>query len=68
MTIHVIRQAARENRRLDSWKEIAVFFDRSFQRHDVAFLAIRVREALVSLHGDPPFQQLVGQAGLPPLL
>ena len=39
----------------------------SFQRHEVAFLAIRVHESLTDLHGDPTFQQLVAQAGLPPV-
>lgn len=39
----------------------------SFRRHEVAFLAIRVHEALVNLHGDSAFRQLVAQAGLPPL-
>jgi hypothetical protein len=39
----------------------------SFQRHEVAFLAIRVDQAWTFLHSDPTFQQLVEQAGLPPL-
>jgi tetratricopeptide (TPR) repeat protein len=39
----------------------------SFQRHEVAFLAIRVDQALTFLHGDPTFRQMVEQAGLPPL-
>jgi tetratricopeptide (TPR) repeat protein len=39
----------------------------SFQRHEVAFLAIRVDQALTFLHSDPTFQQLVEEAGLPPL-
>jgi tetratricopeptide (TPR) repeat protein len=39
----------------------------SFQRHEVAFLAIRVDQAWTFLHSDPAFQQLVEQAGLPPL-
>jgi len=43
------------------------YLQTSFRRHEVAFLAIRVHEALVGLHGNPAFQQLVAQAGLPPL-
>lgn len=39
----------------------------SFRRHEVAFLAVRIHEAFVDLHGDSIFQQLVAQAGLPPL-
>ncbi len=53
--------------RLGEKKEALHYLQTSFQRHEVAFLAIRVHEALVPLHGDPTFQQLVGQAGLPPL-
>ena len=39
----------------------------SFRRHEVAFLALRVHEGFIDLHADPAFQQLVTQAGLPPL-
>ncbi len=28
MTMHVIREAVRDRRRLDSWKEIAAYFER----------------------------------------
>ena len=39
----------------------------SFHRHEVAFLAIRVHESFVPLHNNHDFQQLVADAGLPPL-
>jgi Tfp pilus assembly protein PilF len=53
--------------RIGEEKEALHYLEISFRRHEVAFLAVRVHEALVDLHGDSAFQQLVGQAGLPPL-
>ncbi len=53
--------------RMGQKNEALRYLQTSFRRHEVAFLAIRVHEAFVDLHHDPAFQQLVGQAGLPPL-
>ena len=53
--------------RLGEKKEALQYLKTSFQRHEVAFLAIRVHEAFAPLHDDPTFRQLVVQAGLPPL-
>jgi hypothetical protein len=53
--------------RMGDKKQALRYLKISFRRHEVAFLSIRVHEALVDLHGDSTFQQLVGQAGLPPL-
>ncbi len=53
--------------RMGQKNEALRYLQTSFRRHEVAFLAIRVHEAFVDLHRDSTFQQLVGQAGLPPL-
>jgi tetratricopeptide (TPR) repeat protein len=53
--------------RLDDRQNTLQYLRRSSQRHEVAFLAIRVDQAWTFLHSDPAFQQLVEQAGLPPL-
>jgi tetratricopeptide (TPR) repeat protein len=53
--------------RMGDKKQALRYLQISFRRHEVAFLAIRVHEALVDLHSDSTFQQLVRQAGLPPL-
>jgi Tfp pilus assembly protein PilF len=48
-------------------EEALRYLKTSFQRHEVAFMSIRVHESFFFLHGDPQFQQLIEQAGLPPL-
>jgi Tfp pilus assembly protein PilF len=53
--------------RMGEKKKALRYLEISFRRHEVAFLAVRVHEALMDLHGDPTFQELVAQAGLPPL-
>ncbi len=53
--------------RLGDREGVLHYLKTSFQRHEVAFLAIRVDQAWTFLHNDPTFQQLVEQAGLPPL-
>jgi tetratricopeptide (TPR) repeat protein len=51
--------------RLGDHQNTLQYLKTSFQRHEVAFLAIRVDQAWTFLHSDPTFQQLVEQAGLP---
>ena len=53
--------------RLGNRPETLRYLKLSFQRHEVAFLSIRVSEPLFFLHNDPAFRQLVVNAGLPPL-
>ena len=53
--------------RLGDREKTLQYLKTSFQRHEVAFLAIRVDQAWNFLHSGPTFQQLVAQAGLPPL-
>jgi len=43
------------------------FLQDSYRKHDSLLLSLRADEALLSLHNDPSFQQLVAQIGLPPL-
>lgn len=53
--------------RLGDKKEALSYLKTSFERHEVAFLAIRVARALEPLHEDLAFRQLVEEAGIPPL-
>lgn len=53
--------------RLGRSEEALQYLQASYDRHEPYFLGIRADQNLVSLHGDPAFQNLVAKAGLPPL-
>ncbi len=58
---------ARTAARLGQPDEALRYLHDSYRKHDSFLLSLRADEALVSLHNDPSFQQLVAQIGLPPL-
>jgi len=53
--------------RLGDRPEALRYLKTSFQRHEVAFASIVVSQPLWFLHRDPAFDELVEQAGLPPV-
>lgn len=52
---------------MNNEQEALRFLKISFQRHEVAFMSVRVHESFFFLHDHHEFQQLLEQAGLPPL-
>lgn len=48
-------------------REAIQYLQESFKKHETAVISISVDRALLSLHGDPAFQDLVSRIGLPPV-
>jgi tetratricopeptide (TPR) repeat protein len=51
--------------RLGNVEDALHYLTVSLHQHEVPFLAIRIHEPFVPLHGNPAFQKLVAEAGLP---
>ncbi len=53
--------------RLGRKEEALRYLQTAYERHETAFLSLRVDEGWSSLHDDPAYRQLLAQAGFPPL-